>query len=230
MSQETIVIELDKIKQIAHNNEYPQDVIEKFINTKLQKFNLSKKTRLTSREKPENKNYRTIQYQGEINGKIRKNVNKYNLESTSKNNNTLSRHLINNKDKINKLDDNGIYKLQWRSCRATYIGQTGRRLGQRIYEYKTQNSNLGKHLMFNTEHEFNDNEDATLIHKTNKGHLMEILENYEINKFKNNFPMYSCLNEQTGTTSKPLYLYLRTPFTPPKRMDKPSEERGLPNK
>ena len=44
--------------------------------------------------------------------------------------------LINNKEKSNTLEKNGVYKIHCAECDAIYIGQCGRALKHRISEHK----------------------------------------------------------------------------------------------
>nr|XP_022905894.1 uncharacterized protein LOC111417759 [Onthophagus taurus] len=220
MKKETTII-----KQICKNNGYKPDIIDKIIIRQKNKETRNTLTTLSQNQENKYKTYIALEYQGDINGKMRKIFEKYNIKLTSKSNNTIGQLLLNNKDKINKLDNNGIYKLTCDTCQATYIGETGRSLRTRIKEHKNQQkSNFGRHLIFNKNHQFDENKNATIIHYRNKGNVMEALENYEINKFKFFNPHTICLNEQITTMTRPLYTYLNTPYTPPR---KPPEERGF---
>ena len=132
--------------------------------------------------------------------------------------NTNKQILFNAKDKIDKLENSGVYKLSCNTCDATYIGETGRRLKDRITEHvstRINDSHFGRHLRFN-EHEFDINLGAELIHPHTKGFKLNLLEHYEISKFKNQHPQTQCLNSQIYATKPPLYTYLKNPFPPPK--------------
>lgn len=207
--------EINIIKQITNNNKFPTDTINKMITKYEYNKHLNNNTTLTQRTNSEKIKYRTIQYPGYISTKINTIFRKYNIKLAYKNNNTITKRLTNNKEPTPMMKKNGIYKLQCGTCRATYIGETGRALETRIKEHLTRDSsNFGRHIIFNDTHEFDKTKNASLIHNMEKGSLMELLESYEINKFKENHKDTECLNEQTQTNNRPLYLFLKQPYTP----------------
>ena len=48
-----------------------------------------------------------------------------NIKTAFKNNNSLGKHLKNNKSKKNKGCKSGVFKLTCNDCPKTYIGQSG---------------------------------------------------------------------------------------------------------
>ena len=92
------------------------------------------------------------------------------------------------KDAIPTLERSGVYQLKC-ECSAVYIGQTGRKLRDRLKEhiacYKNQNlnSNFAKHLI-DTGH--NSDFSPELLHCEGKGPRLDALEQLEIFKCVNN--------------------------------------------
>ena len=115
--------------------------------------------------------------------------------------------LINNKiDKVDILEQSGVYELRCNDCNATYIGETGRQLAIRISEHKKNvtKSNMGKHLAA-THHVLNDS-NVKILHKTRKSALQLTWESYEIERaFRDN--KVKCLNDRNVTNNYPLYMY-----------------------
>ena len=73
----------------------------------------------------------------------------YNIRVAHKPITTLRRLLTNVKDK-DKLEDRqgAVYKIKWCDCHASYIGETGRKLGTRLTEHKraTRNGDVNNHI------------------------------------------------------------------------------------
>ncbi|XP_022902993.2 uncharacterized protein [Onthophagus taurus] len=226
LTPDQIQIELSIIKQIANNNSFPDKIIEDLIKKQQSKNLIQIYTSRNQQNKEQPITYRSINYQGKVCNKIKNIFKKYDILISCKTNNTIGQILNNGKDRIDIPNDNGVYKLECDTCKATYIGETGRALHTRIKEHKNKSSsNFGRHLNFNTEHQFDENIHATILHRKNKGYMLELLESYEINKFKNNNPNILCLNDQIQPVSKPLYSYLQTPYTLPSK--KPPDKRGF---
>nr|XP_022909888.1 uncharacterized protein LOC111421016 [Onthophagus taurus] len=219
MNTENLTTEINTIYQVAKNNNFPTYIINNIINKQQKKQKMINCTTLKNQHNEDQSiYYRAITFQGNISNKIKQSLKQYNINLNFKPNKTLERMLINNKDKINKLDDNGVYILECDTCKAAYIGETGRSLRKRIREHKHKNnSNFGNHLTFNSKHEFNEDKNSRILHHINKSYYLEIMENYEINKFLNNCPDVTCLNEQIIPTRRPLYTYLKQPYTPPRK-------------
>ncbi|XP_071050953.1 HEAT repeat-containing protein 1 homolog [Onthophagus taurus] len=213
LSKESRNKELDIIHNIAKNNGYTESDIEYII----KKYNKKQQHLISTSLQQTNitKIYRSINYPGNIGYSIRKTFLKYNVNISFSNNNTLGKILINAKDKLQTLEQNGVYRLECDTCGATYIGETGRSLKQRIKEHKNnQNSNFGRHMIIHN-HEFDINKNLTLLHKQNKGFKLNLLETYEIDKCRTKNQNIECLNDQIHTFKTPLYKSLINPFPIP---------------
>lgn len=49
--------------------------------------------------------------------------------------NTLKKHLVNTKDRVDQFSKSGVYSLFCDDCPAVYVGQSGRRISTRIGEH-----------------------------------------------------------------------------------------------
>lgn len=178
----------------------------------MNKQNIRNSTSLQNSYNKQNLIYRSINYPGTIAHKIQSIFRKFDINMSFKNVNTLHKKLFNAKDQIKLLDQNGVYKLECGTCGASYIGETGRSLKTRIKEHKrNDNSNFGRHMII-YNHEFDENKNVTLLHKQNKGYKLNLLETYEIEKFKHNNEQLQCLNDQIHINKTPLYKFLNNPF------------------
>ena len=130
--------------------------------------------------------WRKIVYLGTPSIKATRFLIKENISPAFYNNNNLGKILINNKDKIDSHDKNGVYELQCNDCPAIYIGQTGRNFKTRIKEHfncwkkKKEDSLFANHLL-ETNHSFELNS-YKVLHHQNKGKKLNTLEILEINK------------------------------------------------
>lgn len=186
--------EINIIKNIASNNGYPTDFVPRLIR-RIKNKNHQQVTSLhagmTTIE-----SYRSIKYPGITANKIRKIFRKYNTQISFKTNNSIYQILNNNKDKTDILKRSGVYQLECHTCNATYIGETGRNIQQRIKEHQMNiNSNFGRHIL-TSSHNFEPDTGVKLLHKMNKGTKMMLYEAYEIDKFKTLNKHKTCLNDQ----------------------------------
>ena len=123
-------------------------------------------------------------------------------------NKSLGSLLVNNKDKVNKFAQNGVYSIQCSECTALYIGQSGRafetRLKEHIRSWKLSDdkSTFGKHLWENS-HTFNPDSNFKILHTENKGAKLNNLEILEINRAKQDINV-NIINDQIIFASSPL--------------------------
>ena len=120
---------------------------------------------------PKNKSFFfNLSYTGKLTDKVSKYLRKRDLNIAFKTNNSLGKHIKNNKSKVNKLYKSGVYKLKCGTCPKVYVGQTGRTFKQRIYEHKRsflknkKDSNYAIHLI-NEKHIFDENFDILHVQK-----------------------------------------------------------------
>lgn len=143
-------------------------------------------------------------YLGHTSIKIKKSLNKQNIIVAFRTNNSLSKYILNNKQKINKLSHSGVYELSCKNCPKKYVGRTCRNFAKRLNEHKRSYKNnktdsaYANHLL-SDKHNFN--EDLKILHKETNFQKLCLLEYMEINKGKlsNNL-----LNDQTEYHSSPL--------------------------
>lgn len=183
-------IELDNIFQIANNNNIPRKKVRKWLRTLKKEKEIKLATTLNSNT---NAIWKKFTYNGKLSTILTRNI-KNKIKSSGKegklpvnfafnSNNTISK-LLNNKDKIPILDKSGVYKLICDTCKACYIGQTGRafkvRFKEHIHAY--QNAQFGKstfadHLL-KEKHVYKN--EFKILHTETKGKRMDALEIYEI--------------------------------------------------
>lgn len=194
--------EYNTIMKIAENNGYNKWVVRNMVTKHKTKLHnkqnpISKLTPI--KEKNNNIKFATFNYVDNRIHAITKILRKENFKIAYRTNQNLKRKLHNNNNNnIDKMEGNGIYKLTCNDCKKVYIGQTGRKFKQRFKEhvndfrYNGTRSSYAKHLL-STGHRI-DNIDNTLeiLHNYKKGNRLNILENFQIYKNKNNI-----LNETT---------------------------------
>jgi hypothetical protein len=210
MTDENKQNELNTIKQIATNNGYEEKLIDRLYSRK-QTF-IAQKAIYHTKNK-EAIQWRRIPFLGEISLKIKKFLSKANINAAFYNRFTLNNILNNTKDKIDTLQQSGVYKLNCTDCGAIYIGQTGRTFEKRIKEHRacfTNNKNhsqFAKHLLEN-----NHTSDFTpeILHIEKKGRRLDALEELEILYFLK-IDGYKILNEFVYPSRSPLLHFPRDP-------------------
>ena len=203
MSEENYNLELNLIKQIAVNNGYDAQIIDKIVKKKQYKkaINLIYPTQ---KAYTENTFFQTLTYTGKITTNIGKFCKKRGIHIAYRTNNTLGKYIKNNKSKTDKLYKSGVYQLNCGSCPKIYIGQTGRSFKKRINEHKYSfnkfklNSNYAKHLL-EENHAFDEN--FKILNLENKNKKLNFLESMQINKFKNQDIL---LNDHLDLNDSPL--------------------------
>lgn len=183
LCQENFIKEVNTIKEIARNNGYNDNLIDKLIKNK-QKKNIHKE--FYAGFSQETKNYKCINYRPKISNKVSHKLNQLGCRTISVNKNNLGKMLINNKDKTEKLDKTGVYQLNCDDCDAIYIGQTGRNLKKRLEEHKKSilnnvcSTGMSTHCIENNH--FINLKNVELLHSEKKGRKLDMLEQLEILK------------------------------------------------
>lgn len=130
--------------------------------------------------------------------------NWFNYNISFKTRNNLSTFIKNNKDRTNKDNKSGVYKLTCNDCPMVYVGQTGRSFKKRIQEHQrsyrldSTHSTYANHLN-ELGHSFNNNYE--IIHVENKSSRLTLLESLEINRYN---ARKILLNEQIDVDRSPL--------------------------
>lgn len=127
----------------------------------------------------------------------------YNITFAFKSNNTLYNVLINNKDEIDIMEKNGVYKIKRDDGLATYIGQIGRRLETRIRKYKKQTNFSFSNIYYVR----NNTQLYSIIHNYHNSMKLKLLEEYEIDIHRNKDGCH-LLNKQMETYIKPMFFYV----------------------
>lgn len=172
--------ELNTIKQIAAANGYDVTLID---NLTQKKKNIKDPT-VAQKKKPT----ACIPFTGKLSYKIANIFRPHNINIAFTTHNKLQhtlRHNINTR--TDKHTQSGIYKIVCSSCKALYVGQTGRdfhtRYNEHINAYRTNNyskSAIATHIK-DTSHPFHDiASDLHILHKMDKGHEMDLYEELEI--------------------------------------------------
>lgn len=201
--------ELNIVKQLAVNNGYESGLIDKLLmriqykRTRQLAFSSISSSDLSNQycSLPFLNNFLSQQ----ITSIFRNNIT--NVKISFSNNNTSSKILINNKDKIDILNKSGVYKLCCNDCEATYIGRTIRPLNIRIKEHLVRpNSAFGHHLKFNN-HNFSPSSNSKIIHNLSSCSYLkfELSEEMEITKEMIDNPL--CLNNQINFNKNFVPLY-----------------------
>lgn len=199
--------ELNIIYQIAINNGFKAQTITNILNQKQKQILINK---IFPKNKDNQKTFVSLTFTTNKVNLIAKEFKKLNVNVAFKTNNSLGKFIKNNKDKIKKEDKSGVYKINCGTCNNYYIGQTGRSFKQRLNEHKKSfnnkdtKSNYANHLI-NERHSFGKN--FEILHLSNKGKLLDILEQIEINRHKHNGKL---LNEQVDFFNSPLVSFLET--------------------
>ncbi|XP_074034505.1 uncharacterized protein [Leptinotarsa decemlineata] len=173
------------IYQIANENGYTQKTIDK-LEIRI-KQNIQNKDEATPTDKTTQR-WTAFTYVGHQTKKLTNIFKPLNINITYKPNTKITQK-INNYEKEEDKDLNGVYSIQCSDCNKFYIGQTKKKLIQRYNEHKkayinptVYKSNLATHAIQN-KHNFPPPENIKLIKQINKGNRMDIWENLNIHKF-----------------------------------------------
>lgn len=141
---------------------------------KIRKFPLAEK---------EPTRYISLAYFGRITDKIANAFHKANVKVDFRTKSKLGQILRHSVEPVpDKLSRAGLYKILCGSCNKFYIGQTGHdfKIRYREHGYASNRSALGDHLCECQHHLWNINDGLTILHVSNKGVSLDILEEIEI--------------------------------------------------
>lgn len=157
---------LEKIKIILNNNNYPADFVQKNINNRL--------TFLKNRDKNHSNNIKianqryysrqtkvVLPFIPHITPNIQKILKKYNILTVFRSSNKLNSIIKLGKDPVNNSDLNDVvYKICCKQCEKIYIGQTKRTLKTRINEHKKDIDKINQaNLNVISKHRIDNNHD-----------------------------------------------------------------------
>lgn len=157
--------------------------------------------------------WRKIPYLGNISIKIARLLEKNDIRPAFYCTKNLGTYIINSKDKADKNQKNGIYKLKCEECSAVYVGQTGRCFKKRITEHFTRpESAFNRHLL--EEKHQTSKENFDILHIVDKGRKMDRLEMLEIKRVLDDHNVET-LNEQ---------IFVNTPLLDPRNKCKQTQQ------
>lgn len=162
---------------------YPK-LIDNLITKKRNKLLLNKL--YVKIEEKVDKKYCYLNFKKHVSHKIQSKLINLGLTPITCNKMNLGSLIVNNKDKQNILEKNGVYEIKCANCDAIYIGQTGRSLNKRIMEHKKSIQN-NKNVTGFSIHCIENNHCidpnyAKLLHFEPKGNRLNYLEILEIQK------------------------------------------------
>ncbi|XP_050519268.1 uncharacterized protein LOC126893296 [Diabrotica virgifera virgifera] len=197
--------ELNIIKQIAVNNDYNPNIIDKLIrkreSNRLQQLAYNSNPVITPI-------YRSLPFHNTVISEKIKHIlcSSDNVHISFKVNNTLNKTLSNTKDPINFMNRSGVYRLSCSDCDASYVGRTYRSLSTRAAEHtKRDNTSAFSHHLKVNKHHLNIPDGVTLIHNIQDKNTLrlDLYEDLEIVRDARTSP--NCVNRQ---------LSLNRDFTP----------------
>lgn len=206
LSQINYKKELNILYHIAIANGYKRCIIDNLIKNKINKIITSLLYPVP--EKKVNRYNSSLIYIGTVSERVSKTLKQHDMYAAFNTNNSL-RMLCNGKDKFDKHQKSGVYKLDCSECSSTYIGQTGRSFNTRYKEHISayrnnhpEKSHFAKHLL-DTGHRIPDNHTFSILHTCKKSLKLSVLEQLEIIKYKKDNSL-TLLNEQVSFTTSPL--------------------------
>ena len=201
--------ELNTIKQIAINNNYPPSIIDKLLHKK--RLHLLTPDLLYSPiEQDQPKKYFKLPFFPTISNQIKNLIpqQKYKVSFYTPTN--LGKLLVNCKTPVSSLSKSGVYQLSCQDCDIKYIGKTGRSFNTRIKEHqahwknKTLNkSNFADHLI-NNNHNFDPSHNIKFLYFEHNSVKLTHLEIAAINRNKVNL-----CNEQTSFSANSSLLKIK---------------------
>lgn len=184
--------EIQSVKKVAKLNGYKDLLIEKALSVAVLKAKNKndKLTKSVENEEGDKKLYFSIEYQKGLFEKLRKVGKKFNLNLAPKANNKIKNRLTNKNKNLQKqeFDQGVVYKIQC-SCKKCYIGESGRRLIDRIKEHKKdveycrKTSTIFEHLLENKACSIKW-EDVSILKKNKELYVRKFIENEYIEKFR----------------------------------------------
>ena len=183
LSKNDYTEELNTIYQIAKNNGYKTNDIDKILKKQLHR-NINNS--LYPSPNIQDKQFFKILYTGQQSYQISNLISKrMNSLAAFYSSGSLGSQLINSKTKVEKINKCGVYKLQCSDCPSFYIGQTGTSFKLRFDQHRRDvgkedpSSAFAQHLN-SASHACNFNTDFSILHLHNKGRKLDALENIEI--------------------------------------------------
>ncbi|XP_049828734.1 uncharacterized protein LOC126267492 [Schistocerca gregaria] len=214
LKPENYTQELNIIKQIAVENNYKTDIINK-LNNKIKRKQAVHTDNTADHTTQANRGrWYTLTYNNKISHRIGNILKKQGIPITFRTNNTVQKRLRPDRKTADKFSNAGIYQLTCNSCQAQYIGQTSRNFRTRYTEHMralksdSTHSTFADHLMNKNHNPTNIENDLHILKNSNSLYQqLTIEENYYIQKAivegKN------VINEYTTLCNNTLFTALR---------------------
>ena len=146
----------------------------------------------------------TLPYVPAVSDALARNIRKAGVAVHLKPINTIRSRLVRPKDKIDKLEQSGcVYHIKCDNCDSHYVGETSRRLSERISEHHRSSSPVGHHVQYN-QHNISA-ESVSVLHKEPDWFRRGVAEAIKIeqqspdlNRGKERFTLPAIYQEITG--------------------------------
>lgn len=217
LNEENFNKELNFIRQIAINNNYPLNLINSIFNKKRQMFHLSQATGLISLPKDSTTRFVSIPYFSGLSQKISRLFKPFDIRVSFSVPHNLRSYLVKTKASIPLIQRSGVYKLTC-TCGCAYIGRTYRSFDVRFKEHLRHIKNnqipqdssnamsaFSSHCV-TLSHTLGE-DFASFLHLTDDKLICNFLEELEIRRFHSSQPLL-CLNEQTHFNSSVLLPFM----------------------
>jgi hypothetical protein len=215
LNQEGMENEWNHIMDIADINGYDKEEIEKMIHKKQKK--LQPQSTLTPQKQPK---LRVAVEHNNITKKLTNRLRNSKIQLVfSSRNNQLKNRLRKVSDKVDKLEQNGIYSITCKDCNKKYVGQTKRSLGVRFEEHTKEVHRVQKARALGKNREFKSKvaqhlaeeghkitvEDIQLVKNVRDARKLDVEESIAIVKSNTN----QLLNSDQGNGYSWLFKYLK---------------------
>ncbi|XP_050513525.1 uncharacterized protein LOC126889333 [Diabrotica virgifera virgifera] len=204
--------ELKIIQQIAVNNGYTVDLVNKILHKKTNRILEHRVYTQPILVEQEPKPYRSLTFTGQFSYKLA-HIFKYYCNISFRTNSNLGLVFLNNKDSRDRSECCGVYELKCHTCSSYYVGRTFRSFDTRLKEHlryiqrpTSGQSHFSQHIR-NSNHNFNPDIDFKILHICKKGHVLNNLEHFEILKSLKD-PTRHTLNAQLELEFIPAYSVL----------------------
>lgn len=207
MTKEREDIEIRKIKEIAKVNGYTEKLIDDLLVAHRRKQNLRNYTTLDLIRNEQNaeKKWSKFNYYPEITSKLEPIFKRQNIKISQCSDIKIKNLICGSKDKIETLQQSGIYSIGCSDCNKEYIGQTRRPILKRFKEHfahvkynEPEKSSVAQHMLDNN-HNFNL-QNLKLIRNVNNPYELDAFESLHIFKNKNNL-----MNGDDGPIRDPIF-------------------------
>ena len=213
ITKQARIKELETISEIAHNNGFPTNTIQKLQNKIKRKIKINRSTQKNIAVDRENKNKKKRAIFRYHSPAIRKTTNlfqKTDIKIVFKTPNTTYK-LLQGNQLTEQYESDGIYGIKCCTCNQWYIGQTGRSLSTRHKEhirYIRQNQTTSAYAMhiLNNNHEYGPiTETMRLLKHCKKSTTMNCWEDLFIQKYKED----KLIRQQQTSETNPLFKLAR---------------------